>query len=56
MSESKKETNPANCEKKTWGDFKFLMVDGQEFAPKTIYFKSQTGVNESIVVLARVED
>lgn len=56
MNNEKHEVNTDNGGKETWGDFAFLMVDGQEFAPKTIYFKSQTGENESMVVLARVED
>ena len=52
----KKKDNQADKKTEAWGDFKFLMVDGKEFAPTTIYFKSQTGVNESMVVLARVDD
>jgi hypothetical protein len=36
----------------TWGKFVYLDVQGYDFEPATIYYKTQTGANASMIVLA----
>ncbi len=58
MNEKKNEqpkTSESKSTNETWGEFKFLMVDGKEFVPTTLHYLTQTGAKESIVVLARAD-